>query len=343
VELVLSDRQLELLRHVVEEYVATGQPVGSRTLVDRGGLSVSPSTVRGELAELERRGLLTHPHTSAGRVPTEHGYRTYLDELMSRPEARPASFPLALGAAPTEIDDALQATSEMLSQVTRLLALVSAPRLEAATVRRVEVLLLQPDVVMAVVILSTGAVTKLRYAFPQPVDPGLVLWASDYLNDQLDGVRVGSRSLRRVIDDPTLAIRERAFLQAIRGVFDDQGSEERQLFIGGTAGLLDELRDEEIGAYRSLMEALEKRVALLDVLAQQRDPRRAFARVGEELEQPGLRDLALVGATYGLAHQTLGAVSLIGPLRMDYEKALRSVRAAAHELSRIVADAYEDD
>ncbi|HEY3962580.1 MAG TPA: heat-inducible transcriptional repressor HrcA [Gaiellaceae bacterium] len=342
-EHVLSDRQLELLRHVVEEYVVTGQPVGSRTLVDRGGLSVSPSTVRGELAELERRGLLTHPHTSAGRVPTEHGYRTYLDELMSRPEARPASFPLSLGAAPTEIDDALQATSEMLSQVTRLLALVSAPRLEAATVRRVEVLLLQPDVVMVVVILSTGAVTKLRYAFPQPVDPGLVMWASDYLNDQLDGVRVGSRSLRRVFDDPSLAIRERAFLQAIHGVFADQGSEERQLFIGGTAGLLDELRDEEIGAYRSLMEALEKRVALLDVLAQQRDPRRAFARVGEELEQPGLRDLALVGATYGLTHQTLGAVSLIGPLRMDYEKALRSVRAAAHELSRIVADAYEDD
>jgi heat-inducible transcriptional repressor len=146
-----------------------------------------------------------------------------------------------------------------------------------------------------------------------------------------------------VFDDPTLAIRERAFLQAIHAVFDDQGSDERQLFIGGTAGLLDELRDEEIGAYRSLMEALEKRVALLDVLAQQGDPRRAFARVGEELEQPGLRDLALVGATYGLAHQTLGAVSLIGPLRMDYEKALRSVRAAAHELSRIVADAYEDD
>jgi heat-inducible transcriptional repressor len=343
VEYTLSDRQLELLRHVVEEYVATGQPVGSRTLVDRGGFSVSSSTVRGELAELERRGLLMHPHTSAGRVPTEHGYRTYLDELMARPEARPASFPLALGATTTEIDDALQATSEMLSQVTRLLALVSAPRLEAAAIRRVEVLLLQPDVVMVVVILSTGAVTKLRYAFPQPVDLGLVGWASDYLNDQLDGVRVGSRALRRALEDAALGARERAFLHAVRGVFDDQGGDERQLFIGGTAGLLDELRDEEIGAYRSLMEALEKRVALLDVLAQRGDPRRAFARVGEELEQPGLRDLALVGATYGLAHQTLGAVSLIGPLRMDYEKALRSVRAAAHELSRIVADAYEDD
>jgi len=340
---MLSDRQLGLLRRVVEEYVSTGQPVGSRTLVERAALAVSPSTVRSELAELERAGLLTHPHTSAGRVPTERGYRVYVDELLSRPEVRPASFPLDLGEARTEIEGALQATSEMLSQVTRLLALVSAPRLEAATIRHVEVLLLQPNVVMVVVILSTGAVTKLRYTFEEPVDPGIVAWAAEYGEDQLVGLRLGSRALRRVFDDPALGDRERAFLGAIRSVFDEASADERQLFVGGTAGLLDELRAEEIGAYRSLMEALEKRVALLDVLAQQLDPRRSFARVGEELEQPSLRDLALVGATYGLAHQTLGAVSLVGPLRMDYEKALRTVRSAAHELSRFVAEAYEDD
>jgi heat-inducible transcriptional repressor len=339
----LSDRQRELLQYVVEEYVATGQPVGSRTLVERGSLRISSSTVRGDLAELERVGLLTHPHTSAGRVPTEHGYRAYVDELLSRPEARPAEFPLALGPPRTEIEEALQATSEMLSQVTRLLALVSAPRLQAASVRHVEVLLLQPEVVMVVVILSTGAVTKLRYTFPEPVDSGLVTWAADYANDRLVGTRVGSRTLRQAFDDPALGARERQFLEVIRAVFDEASADERQLFVGGTAGLLDELRGEEIGAYRSLMDALEKRVALLDVLAQRLDPRRTFARVGEELEQPGLRELALVGATYGLAHETLGAVSLVGPLRMDYEKALRSVRAAAHELSRFVEDAYEDD
>jgi heat-inducible transcriptional repressor len=339
----LTDRQRELLEYVVEAYVSTGQPVGSKTLVERVGLNVSSSTVRSELAELERAGLLTHPHTSAGRVPTEHGYRVYVDELLSRPEARPGEFPLELAQPRTEIEEALQATSEMLSQVTRLLALVSAPRIESATVRHVEVLLLQPNVVMVVVILSTGAVTKLRYTFEEPVDPGLVAWAADYVDDRLTGVRAGSRALRQAFDDPTLGPRERAFLHTIRGVFEEASADERQLFVGGTAGLLDELRSEEIGAYRSLMDALEKRVALLDVLAQRLDPRRTFARVGEELEQPSLRELSLVGATYGLTHQTLGAVSLVGPLRMDYEKALRSVRAAAHELSRFVEDAYEGD
>src|SRR5213083_1162529 len=143
----LSERQQAILRRVVEEFVGTGQPVGSKTLVERSDLRVSPSTVRAELAELEQLGLLTHPHTSAGRVPTERGYRYYVDRLLERLEPRPASFPLDLVAARSEVDAALQATTEMLSELTRLLALVSAPPVKAARVRHVEVLLLQPQAV----------------------------------------------------------------------------------------------------------------------------------------------------------------------------------------------------
>jgi heat-inducible transcriptional repressor len=338
----LSERQREILRRIVEEYVASGQPVGSKTLVERAGFEVSSSTVRAELADLERHGLLTHPHTSAGRVPTEAGYRVYVHELLERPEPRRQELALGLPVARTEIEEALQATTEILSELTRLLALVSAPPLEAATVRHVEVLPLQPNVVMVVVITSTGGVSKQRYLFDEPVDPGLVVWAADYLGERLAGVRLRSRVLRRVFDEPDLSLRERAFLDAIRVSFDAV-EDDRRLYVGGAAGLLDDLRDEEIGAYRSLIDALEKRAALLDVLAQSFDPRRPFVRVGDELEPSGLRELALVGATYGLAHQTLGAVSLLGPLRMDYEKALRTVRAAAHELSRFVEDVYAED
>jgi len=342
-QIPLSDRQRDILRRVVEEYVATGLPVGSKTLVERAELNVSPSTVRYELAELERIELLTHPHTSAGRVPTEAGYRLYAGELLTGPEPRSAGFALDLPAARAEVEEALQATTEALSQITRLLAVVSAPPIRSATVRHVEVLLLQPNVVMVVVITSAGGVSKLRYSFAEPLDPGLVTWAAEYLNERLVGMRIGSRAARLAFDDPGLGPRERAFLMVLRGAFDQSPDEERRLYVGGTAGLLDEMRTEEIGAYRSLLEALEKRAALLDVLAQRLDPRRTFARVGEDLEQPGLRELALVGATYGLAHQTLGAVSLLGPLRMDYEKALRTVRGAAHELSRFVEEVYGDD
>lgn len=343
VNVVVTERQRDILRRVVEEFVATGQPVGSKTLVERAAIGVSPSTVRSELAELERLGLLTHPHTSAGRLPTEAGYRLYVDELLARQEPRPQGFPLELAAAPSQVEEVLQATTEMLSQVTRLLALVSAPPFEAATIRHVEVLLLQPSVVIVVVITSAGGVTKLRYGFQEPVDSGLAQWAADYLNDRLSGRRIGARTLRAVFDDPKLAPRERAFLGAVRGAFEQAAAEDRRLFVGGAAGLLDDMRSDELGAYRHLMEALEKRAALLDVVAESLDPRRSFARVGEELEETGLREVALVGATYGLTHQTLGAVSLLGPLRMDYEKALRSVRSAAHELSRFVEEVYAED
>jgi heat-inducible transcriptional repressor len=340
----LTERQRTIFRGVVEEYVATRQPVGSRTLLARIGLDVSSSTVRNELAELERLGLLTHPHTSAGRVPTERGYRYYADRLLERLDPQPGGFPLDLPGARSEVDTVLQRTSEMLSELTRLLALVSAPPLGTATVRRVEVLLLQPHVAVVVVITSTGSVTKRIIRFAEPVDPGLVNWATQYLNDRVSGLELGSNLLRRRLDEPELGARESAFVAALRPLFDEAlASEEQSLYIGGTAGLLEDLRGEELASYHRLFEMLERRAALLEVLSQAFETRRPFVRVGPELEHPALRDLSLVGASYGLTTRTLGAVTLLGPVRMDYDKAIRSVRAAAHELSRFVEDLYEDN
>ena len=340
----LTARQRAILRGVVEAYVAGRQPVGSRTLVERTGLDVSTSTVRAELAELERRGLLTHPHTSAGRVPTEQGYRYYADRLLERLDPQPGGFPLDLTKARNEVDSALRATTEMLSELTRLLALVSAPSIGTTTVRHVEVLLLQPQVVMVVVIASTGSVTKSVFRFPEPVDPGLVNWATQYLNDRVAGLELGSSLLRRRLDQPDLGARESSFLATLRPLFEEAlVAEEQSLYVGGTAGLLEDLYGEELESYHRLLEVLEKRAALLEVLSQALDPRRPFVRVGPELEHPALRDLSLVGASYGLTTRTLGAVTLLGPVRMDYEKALRSVRAAAHELSRFVEELYEDN
>src|SRR5438105_6130594 len=189
----LTERQQQIMLRVVEEYVATGQPVGSKGLVERSGLQVSPSTVRSELAELEQIGLLTHPHTSAGRVPTDSGYRFYAGNLLERLEPQPAAFALDLSEARREVEAALQATTEMLAQATHLLALVSAPALQAETVRHVDVLLLQPEVVMVLVITSAGAVSKRLASFDEPVDPGLANWARQYLNEQLVGVQLGTQ------------------------------------------------------------------------------------------------------------------------------------------------------
>jgi heat-inducible transcriptional repressor len=339
--LQLSERQREVLRRVVEEFVGTGQPVGSKTLVERADLRVSPSTVRAELAELENLGLLTHPHTSAGRVPTERGYRYFADELLGRLESKPAAFPLDLTSTSTEVEAALQATTEMLSQVTRLLALVSAPPFEAH-VRHVEVLLLQPQLVMVVVITSTGGVSKRLFHFDDAVDAGLAQWASDYLNEAVTGLQLGTALLQRRFEDSGLSHAERAFLAALRPAFTELVSAEQRLYVGGAADLLGEVRAEELDAYRSLFELVERRADLLDVLGQPRASERPFVRLGHELAHPALAEIALVGACYGLVHRTLGAVNLVGPVRMDYEKALGAVRSAALELSRFVESIYDE-
>ena len=340
--LQLTERQGEILRRVVEEFVATGAPVGSKTLVERADLRVSPSTVRAALSELEVLGLLKHPHTSAGRVPTEAGYRYYADELLGHLEPQPAAFPLDLISTNTEVESALQATTEMLSQVTRLLALVSAPPLDVTHVRHVEVLLLQPQLVMVVVITSAGGVSKRLFHFEDPVDPGLAQWASDYLNEAVSGLQLGTGVLRRRFEDPGLSPRERGFLDALHPAFTELVSAEQRLYVGGAADLLGEVRAEELDAYRSLFELVERRAEMLDVLGRPSTSQQPFVRLGHELAHPGLAEVALVGACYGLVHRALGAVSLVGPVRMDYEKALGAVRSAALELSHFVESIYDE-
>jgi heat-inducible transcriptional repressor len=204
------------------------------------------------------------------------------------------------------------------------------------------VLRLQPELVMVVVITSAGGVTKRLFNFDEPVDPGLAQWAGEYLNETVAGLQLGTSLLRRRFEDQGLSRREREFLDAVRPAFVELVSAEQRLYVGGAADLLGEVRAEELEAYRSLFELVEKRAAMLDVIGDPATGRGPFVRVGRELEHPALREIALVGSAYGLVHRALGAVSLIGPVRMDYEKALGAVRSAASELSRFAESVYDD-
>jgi heat-inducible transcriptional repressor len=339
---MLTPRQELILRKVVEGYLANGQPVGSKALA--ADVEWGPSTIRNELAMLEEHGLLAHPHTSAGRVPTDAGYRYYVDRLLSQPAptAVVAAPPLALSLVRREVDEAMRVTTATLSQVTNLLAIASAPPIETATIRHVEVLLLQPQVLMVVVITSTGGVTKRVFPFEQPVDAGLADWGASFLNEQLVGMGLGARKLHQRLADPTLGVRERGFLDAISPVFTELAdTSEDTLYVDGAARLVSDFGFEDVTQLNDVMTMLERRVSLLGVLSAALGERDVYVRIGRENEAPAMRSLALVAASYGLPRQTLGTVSVIGPLRMDYGHAIRSVRAAAHQLSRFVEEVYE--
>jgi heat-inducible transcriptional repressor len=338
---VLSPRQELILRKVVETYAQTGLPVGSKTLASDPVMGAGPSTIRNELSTLEEQGLLAHPHTSAGRVPTDSGHRWYVDQLRTGNLVPVAARPLGLQLIRREVDEAMRVTSETLSQVTNLLAIVSAPPVDTARIRHIEVLPLQPQVLMVVVITSTGGVTKRVFTFDRPVDPGLAQWAGEFLDERLAGVGLGARMLHLRLDDPSLSSTERAFLEHISPVFTELAdTAEDTLYVDGAARLIGEHRVQDLAQINELMHMLERRATLLGLLRAALQEPDVLVRIGSENETPALQSLAVVGAGYGLPSRKLGTVSVIGPVRMDYASTIRSVREAAHELSRFIEDVY---
>lgn len=329
---------------VVDVHIQTGQPVPSRTIAADPELDCGSSTVRNELALLEEQGLLTHPHTSAGRVPTDAGHRYVVDRMLASGAPLAPAPALGLSLMRKEVEDAMRSTTEALSQVTDLLAVVSAPLLDIATVRHVEVLAVQPQVVAVVTITSTGGVSKMLATFDRPVDQGLIAWAGEYLNERLVGHALGSRMLHQRLIDESLGYKERAFLERLAPAFheDLEPDAENAIFVGGAGRLIAAGQRENLVELNELLGLLEQRVALLRVLRSVLSEPDVHVRIGRENEIPAMRSLSVVAAGYGLAQRKLGAVSVIGPVRMDYRGAISTVRAAAYELSRFVEDVYAD-
>lgn len=328
---------------VVDGFLHGGQPVGSKAIAEDPELGCSASTVRNELALLEEHGLLAHPHTSAGRVPTDAGQRYIVDRMLASPSGQAKAHSLELSLMRREVEEAMRVTTETLSEVTSLLAVVSAPSPKAATIRHVEVLALQSDVVAVVIITSTGGVSKVLIPFDGAVDAGLVAWAGAYLDEQLLGLELGARMVHQRLADPTLSARERSFLDRLGRAFDQaDANEPERVFIDGAAHLFSAGRNVGVTDFEALMGLLERRVVVLQMLRHVLATPAVHVRIGHENEIPAMRSWALVATGYGVPQRRLGAVSVIGPVHMDYARAISTVRGAADQLSRFVEDAYAD-
>jgi heat-inducible transcriptional repressor len=338
---MLTHRQEQILRKVVDDYSRTGAPVASKSIAADPDFDCGPSTVRNELALLEEYGLLAHPHVSAGRVPTDAGHRYVVDRLLSGGGDLLPQRRLELSLIRREVDEAMRATTETLSAVTNLLAVVSAPSPNTATIRHIDVLALQPGVVMVVIITSTGGVSKMFVTYDHALDPGLVAWAGEYLSERLVGLGVGARMLHQRLVDPELSAVELTFLERLEPAFAGLAcADDDELYVEGTARLFAGGQIEDAEQLNGLVSLLERRVVLLRVLRGALSESGVYVRIGHENEVPALRSLALVATGYGVARGKLGAVSVIGPVRMDYARAIVTVREAAHELSRFVEHAY---
>ena len=337
---MVEDRKLAVLRAIVEDYVSTQEPVGSKALVERHRLGVSPATVRNDMAALEEEGFITQPHTSAGRVPTDKGYRLFVDRLsqvkpLSGAEKR-AIATLLEGAI--DLDDVVQRSVRLLAQLTRQVAIVQYPVLSRSTVRHVEVVPLTVARVLVVLILSTGRVEQRVVELPTPLEDDRIADLRSRLNRMIVGERLAdaAASLVTLPDefDPDLRGPVSVLVAALIEAMSDHRSDER-VVVGGTANLA-RFGDGFDLAIRPMLEALEEHVVLLKLLGEATTPSTLTVRIGHEVPYQELSTTSVVATGYGPGEEALATLGIVGPTRMDYPGTMATVRAVARYVSKIL-------
>jgi heat-inducible transcriptional repressor len=337
---MVEDRKLNVLRAIVEDYVATQEPVGSKALVDRHQLGVSPATVRNDMAALEEEGFITQPHTSAGRIPTDKGYRLFVDRLsnvkpLSAAEKR-AITTLLEGAV--DLDDVVQRSVRLLAQLTRQVAVVQYPTLSRSTVRHVEVVPLGGTRLLLVLILSTGRVEQRVVELPEPLTEEAVAELRTKVNRATLGERLADAADKLVQLPDEFEQGSRAPIAALVAslveAMSDHRSDERVL-VGGTANLA-RFGDGFDTSIRPMLEALEEHVVLLRLLGEATSPSTLTVRIGHEGPYEELAATSVVATGYGPGEEALASLGIVGPTRMDYPGSMAAVRAVARYVSRIL-------
>lgn len=338
--MTVEERKLEVLRAIVEDFISTKEPVGSKALAERHHLGVSPATIRNDMALLEEEGYIAQPHTSAGRVPTDKGYRLFVDRLSSlKPLSaaeRRAIQSFLEGAV--DLDDVLHRTVRLLAQLTRHVAVVQYPSLARSAVRHLEVVHLAPTRLMLVLITDTGRVEQRVVEMPAAVGEDTVAELRATLNSKLRD--------RRLADAPDIVPelpdavgpQLRPVLTTLSGVLLETLVErpEERVVLGGTANLTRSALDFP-GSIRPVLEALEEHVVLLRLLGEVQSPSRVLVRIGEENPYEGLRSTSVVAVGYGSGETALGGLGVLGPTRMDYAGTMSAVAAVARYISQILA------
>jgi heat-inducible transcriptional repressor len=336
-----DERRLAVLRAIVQDYVSTQEPVGSKALVERHGLGVSPATVRNDMAALEEEGLITQPHTSAGRIPTDKGYRLFVDRLttikpMTSAERR-AIATILDGAV--DLDDVVQRSVRLLAQLTHQVAIVQYPTLSRSTIRHVELVMLTPTRLMAILILSSGRVEQRLVELTAALDD----------DDVADlRARLGAAVAGRTIADAAVGLgtvvapagHEAALAEVVEVLLDamsDHRSSER-VAVGGAANLA-RFGDSFEVSVRPLLEALEEHVVLLKLLGEAQSGGLVTVRIGHEGPYQEFASTSVVSTGYGPVDEAVGNLGVVGPTRMDYPGTMAAVRAVARYVSRILDEA----
>ncbi|GAB3664565.1 heat-inducible transcriptional repressor HrcA [Actinocorallia lasiicapitis] len=335
---MLDDRKLSILRAIVEDYVSTNEPVGSKALAERHALGVSPATVRNDMAVLEEQGYITQPHTSAGRIPTDKGYRLFVDKLstikpLSSAERR--AIESFLGGA-YDLDDVVHRTVRLLAQLTRQVAVVQYPSLNRSSVRHIELVPVAQRRLLLVLITDTGRVEQRVIETSSDVTEDSIAHLRAVLNGLLDGRALAEVPLAVADLSERVPAEDRPIAVAVLSVLLETLVErhEEKIVFAGAANLAHVDFSQSL---RDVLEALEEQVVLMRLLGETGDPATLTVRIGTENQMEGLRSTSVVATGYGADGLALARLGVLGPTRMDYPGTMGAVRAVARYVGQILA------
>ncbi len=332
---MLDERKAAILRVVVEEYIETAQPVGSATVARMPELAVSSATVRNEMGVLEREGYLVQPHTSAGRIPTDRGYRFFVDSLIDPGPLQPAQSQLVrefFAKAHGELEQTLHATSRLLSNLTDCAAVVIAPSHEVASIRSVQLVGLGPRVALLVVVLSNGSVEKWSIDLPADVSDAQLAAAGAHVSAQMAGRPLGSHPMLPATGD---AVVDRLSQAAVAAMDLSHDNDADQVFVGGAARMVAGFNAVE--TIRKVLDILEQQYVVVTLLRDVLD-RGLSVAIGTEHGILPLADCSVVVAPYQVEGEPGGTVGVLGPTRMHYAQALAAVAVVSKRLGKALSE-----
>ncbi|MET4049014.1 heat-inducible transcriptional repressor HrcA [Rhodococcus sp. 1163] len=342
-----DDRRFEILRAIVADYVSTQEPVGSRALVERHNLGVSSATVRNDMAALEAEGYIAQPHTSSGRVPTDKGYRQFVDRIADVKPLSPAERRAILEFLENgvDLDDVLRRGVRLLAQLTRQVAVVQYPTLSVSSVRHLEVVALTPARLLLVLITDSGRVDQRIVELGDVIDDENLAKLRRLLGGALEGKRLAAASaaVAELAENAPEPLRDAMIRSATVLVESLVEHSEERLVLGGTANLTRNAADFAgdagfPGSLRAVLEALEEQVIVLKLLAVTQDTRTVTVRIGEETQVEEMRGTSVISTGYGSAGMVLGGMGVLGPTRMDYPGTIASVAAVARYIGEVLAE-----
>ena len=338
---MVSERSLAVLRAIVQDYVASREPVGSKTIVERHHFGVSAATIRNDMAVLEEEELIAAPHTSSGRIPTDKGYRVFVDQLADiRPltTAQRQAIETFLGES-NDLDELLARTVRLVSQLTRQLAVVQYPSFQRARVRHVELVLLAPTRVLCILISDTGQVEQRLAELDQPVDEETLGRLRNRLNEVAAGLTMADAATALSAETATADRAHAEVLRTLAATLADQAKFTRsdRLVVAGAANLVRTEQD-FAGNILGVIEAIEEQVVLLRLFGEMASEDGIVVTIGRENAAYGLGETSVVSSSFAIPGRDVSRLGIVGPTRMDYSQSMAAVRAVARYLSRTLGE-----